>query len=336
MDYSYRLKRSIHTLLGSPIIARNPVYRSLYKSNVRKKIPQLEQVPSFVIIENSNLCNLSCIFCPHESMKRKRGIMEEGLFRSIIDQCAKEGILNVLIQGFGEPLLDKDYLARVRYAKASGIKNVHCVTNGTLLTRDISEGLIKAGLDRLYISIDAASPEVYGQIHKAPGSGSPSDKFSDVVKNIDDLIFLKKELKSGKPAIEVRFKDFDVNKSDLRRFIKKYKKSVEKVNIFMNIFNWPGSNISNNLPRNFRLVRFPCYNLWSTLYIAFDGKVALCCQDYEVRVRLGDAAKERIMDIWRGKGLADIRKQHLEGVFNGNPVCGECIINSQLLSPWWG
>ncbi len=336
MNSFYRLKKLSYFLLGSPLITGNPVYRSLYQSNVRKKIPQLEKCPSFVIVENSNLCNLSCIFCPNESMKRKRGIMAEALFKSVIDQCAKEKVPNVLIQGFGEPLLDKDYLAKVSYAKASGIKSVHCVTNGTLLTRDIAEGLIKVGLDRLYISIDAASPEVYGQLHKTPGSASPSDKFPDVVKNIDALIALKKELKSSKPEIEVRFKDFDVNKSDLHRFIKKYKKSVEKVNIFMNIFNWPGSNISNNLPRNFHLVKFPCYNLWSTLYVAFDGKVALCCQDYETRVQLGDAVKEKIMDIWRGKNLADIRKQHLEGVFNGNPVCGDCIINSQLLSPWWG
>jgi radical SAM protein with 4Fe4S-binding SPASM domain len=336
MEISYKLKKLSYFLLGSPLISINPLYRYFYQKKVRDKIPYLEKIPSYVIVENSNICNLSCIFCPNESMKRKRGIISDSLFRKIVDQCAQIGVPNILIQGFGEPLLDKDYLSKVEYAKKSGIKNVHCVTNGTLLTKDISRGLINAGLDYIYISIDAASPQVYGQIHKIPGSSQPSDKFHDVVENIDNLIALKKELKSAKPGVEVRFKDFDVNKSDLRRFIKKYRNNVEKVNIFMNIFNWPGSNINNNLPKSFRLVKFPCYNLWSSLYITFDGRVALCCQDYECRTELGDVNKESIMDIWHGERLADIRRQHLAGKFNINPVCRDCVINTQLLSPWWG
>jgi MoaA/NifB/PqqE/SkfB family radical SAM enzyme len=332
----YRLKKISYFLLGSSLMGRNPLYQYFYMRNIRGKIPRLEKIPSFVIVENSNLCNLSCIFCPNESMKRQRGIISDSLFKNIVDQCAKAGIQNLLIQGFGEPLMDKDYLAKVDYAKRSGIKNVHCVTNGILLTRDIARGLIEAGLEYLYISIDAASKEIYGQIHKEPGSSKPSDKFQDVVENIDNLIALKKELKSSKPKIEVRFKDFDVNKGDLSRFIRKYRNNVEKVNIFMNIFNWPGSGINNNLPRNFCLIKFPCYNLWSSVYVTFDGRVALCCQDYECRIELGDLSKESIIDIWHGERLANVRRQHLEGKFNANPVCRECIINTQLLSPWWG
>lgn len=336
MEIPYRLKKISYFLLGSPVISRNPLYRYFYQKTVRDKIPHLEKFPDYVIVENSNLCNLSCIFCPNEAMKRKRGIISDALFRIIVDQCVKYGIPNLLIQGFGEPLLDKDYLSKVDYAKRSGIKNVHCVTNGTLLTKDIARGLIDAGLDYLNISIDAASAQVYGQIHKVPGSSQPSEKFSDVVENIDNLVALKKELKSSRPKIEVRFKDFDVNKGDLRRFIAKYRKNVEKVNIFMNIFNWPGSNINNNLPKSFQLLKFPCYNLWSTLYITFDGRVALCCQDYECRVELGNVANEGIMDIWRGEKLARVRAQHLAGNFNANPVCKDCIINTQLITPWWG
>jgi radical SAM protein with 4Fe4S-binding SPASM domain len=104
----------------------------------------------------------------------------------------------------------------------------------------------------------------------------------------------------------------------------------------MNIFNWPGSNINNNLPKSFQLLKFPCYNLWSTLYITFDGRAALCCQDYECRIELGNLTDEGVMDIWRGEKLARVRAQHLAGDFNANPVCKECIINTQLITPWWG
>jgi len=334
--FSYRIKKIIHGFLGSIFITGNPLYRHFYIRNVYQNIPALERLPHWIIIENTNLCNLSCIFCPNEGMERKKGVMREDLLRSIIDQAVRNNIPNVLIQGFGEPLLDKDYIARVAYAKKKGVQNVHCVTNGVLLSEDISEGLIKAGLDYIYISIDAASPEVYGQIHKVPGSAIPSNKFPDVIKNIDSLISLKKKLKSVKPILEVRFKDFDVNKNDLYAFIARYKRSVDKVNIFMNIFNWPGSGIKNNLPQNTHLLKFPCKNLWSGLYVTVEGKVALCCQDYECKIELGDTNKENIMDIWNGEVLKKYRTMHLDCKFNEIPACRECIINSQLLSPWWG
>jgi len=334
--FSYWAKKIIHGLLGSVLITGNPVYKYFYIKRVHNNIPSLLRCPSWIVIENSNICNLSCIFCPNEKMGREKGIMKEDLFRSLIDQAVLNNIPNVLITGFGEPLIDKTYISKIVYAKEKGASNVHCVTNGILLTEDVSEKLIKAGLDYLYISIDAASTEVYGQIHKVPGSSAPSDKFSDVVKNINSFIALKKKLKIAKPILEVRFKDFDVNKTDLYDFIAQYKMSVDKVNIFMNIFNWPGSNISNNLPRTTRLLKFPCRNLWSTLYVTVGGKAALCCQDYECKIELGDANKENIMDVWNGEVLKKYRKMHLDCKFNEIPACRECIINSQLLSPWWG
>lgn len=56
---------------------------------------------------------------------------------------------NVIVQGFGEPLLDKGYVDKIRFAKAKGIEPVICVISGTLLYRNISERLINAGLNRV-------------------------------------------------------------------------------------------------------------------------------------------------------------------------------------------
>ncbi|MDP2939856.1 MAG: radical SAM/SPASM domain-containing protein [Candidatus Omnitrophota bacterium] len=331
---SYRGKKIMHYLLKSFIFTKNPVYRYLCLKDIRNKIPSLEKLPVFVTIENTNLCNLSCIFCANEQMARKRGFMDDNLFKSIIDQCVYHGIPNVLVQGFGEPLLDKDYVSKIRLAKEKGIKFVHCVTNGVLLNKALSEELINAGLDYIYISIDAATPEVYSQVHHLPSKQIPSDDFFTIVENIEQLINIKKKNRTKKPFIEVRFKDFELNKKDLICFMDKYRGRVDKVNIYMNITNWPGSTIRNNLPR-VRMLKFPCFNLWSTLYVSYEGKVSLCCQDYECKVVIGDVKKESLIEIWNGHKLKNFRTLHLENKFDEISICGDCVVNTHLVTPWW-
>jgi len=331
---NYKLKKALYYILCTPIFTHSSLYKYFYTNYVKKKIPALEKKPLFVIIENTNICNLSCIFCANEQMKRKKDFISEELFVSIIKQCVKYGIPNVLIQGFGEPLLDKDYVKKVQYAKNEGVPLVHCVTNGTLLFNEVSEELIKAGLDYLYISVDAATDQTYGNIHRVPIKGHPSDKFHTVIKNIDDLIDLRKRYHSKKPFIEVRFKDFEVNRHELLIFMKKFSSRVDNVNIYMNIFNWPGSPIKNNLPPR-TLLRFPCYSLWSTLYVTYDGRVSLCCQDYECRIEVGDIRYQSLMEIWRGERLKKIRALHLKNRYNEITVCTDCVINSHIVNPWW-
>lgn len=331
---SYILKKKFYSLLSSPFFINNPFYRYLFYKDIHKKISILKEKPSAVIIENTNFCNISCVFCANESMQRIKGFIDERLFEKIIDQCASYKISTVLIQGFGEPLLDKTYVSKVAYAKQKGIANVYCVTNGILLDKDVSESLIKSRLDHLSISLDAASDQIYGNIHRMPKTDMPCDKFSNVIENIEGLINLKKRYGVKSPVIEVRFKDFDKNKSDLAQFIKKYKGKVDKVTIYMNITNWPASNIKNNLPKK-KFLKFPCYNPWSTLFITYDGRVALCCQDYECRIPIGDVNKEDIIDIWNTPRMNEIRKLHLEDKFDQINICRDCVINTHYVTPWW-
>ena len=44
---------------------------------------------------------------------------------------------------------------------------VELITNGTLLTEELSMQLVKAGLDKLWFSIDGAKPESYSDVHSS-------------------------------------------------------------------------------------------------------------------------------------------------------------------------
>jgi len=69
----------------------------------------------------------------------------------------------VFFGGFGEPLSHPsivDMVARVKALDAT----VELITNGTLLTREMSRRLIEAGLDMLWVSLDGATPESYADV----------------------------------------------------------------------------------------------------------------------------------------------------------------------------
>jgi MoaA/NifB/PqqE/SkfB family radical SAM enzyme len=69
----------------------------------------------------------------------------------------------VFFGGFGEPLAHPELVNMVARAKSAGAR-VEMITNGTLLTPDISRRLIAARLDRLWVSLDGARPESYADI----------------------------------------------------------------------------------------------------------------------------------------------------------------------------
>lgn len=330
------VKKLFYKSLMTPIFTKNPIYSNLYYLNVRQKADALERKPPFCVqIENSSCCNMSCIFCAHESMARKQSCMDASLYRHIIDQCAELEVFQVHLGGYGEPLMDKEYVSKVRYVKSKGIKRVFSVTNGVLLKEEISRNIIEAGLDYLGISIDAATNQTYGRIHRIIGSGRPLYLYDQVHENVETLVRLKKEMGSQTPLIQVRFKDFEANRGEMPVFIKKYSKLVDQINIYQNVTKWPGSDINNNLPRRISLLYFPCYNLWSSMNVCSNGKVSLCVQDYDCRIEVGDLKEQSLMDIWSGTRMQEVRKLHLKKRFDEVLVCRDCDINSHLVNPWW-
>jgi MoaA/NifB/PqqE/SkfB family radical SAM enzyme len=119
---------------------------------------------SKVYIEATNRCNLECRTCIRNIWEEPLGEMSSATFARIV-----EGLRSfsppptVFFGGLGEPLSHPDIVEMVGQAKALG-SSVELITNGTLLTKDLSEQLIEAGLDCLWVSLDGATPESYADV----------------------------------------------------------------------------------------------------------------------------------------------------------------------------
>src|SRR5205085_737244 len=99
---------------------------------------------------------------PHDKMQRKQGTMSMPLFRKIIDEAATSPFIEKLtLTGLGETLQDRYLIDRIQYARrvmSAGV-SIDLYTAGGLLRPALTDALIAAGLDVLYISLNAATKE---------------------------------------------------------------------------------------------------------------------------------------------------------------------------------
>ncbi|MBK9242146.1 MAG: radical SAM protein [Acidobacteria bacterium] len=273
--------------------------------------------PDIVQIESTNLCNAKCVFCPRDEMHRRQGVMDMDLFKKVVDECVTLGITHVRVHNYGEPFLDKQLVEKVRYAKERGIAEVGMISNGSLITEDIAQGMIDAGLDAINISVDASGKEVFE-------STRLNLDYDVVINNIETLVRLRKASGRVRPKLILSFVRQN-NSVDEQQFIEHWRKIADKVHI-TDLHNWAGTlNATSD-------VNYPCYRMWQTFTVLWDGRVSLCCADFDGRHILGDLRTSTIAEVWNGPAYLGVRRQHLE---NGGPeICRSCDLPKKD-SPLW-
>jgi len=110
-------------------------------------------------ISITSRCNVKCLYCHHDGiMPQSNEMTADEIFR--IAQVAREiGIRKIRLSG-GEPLIRPDIVEIVEKISTLGFKDVSITTNGTLMER-YAEKLVKAGLNRVNVSLDTLNPDTY-------------------------------------------------------------------------------------------------------------------------------------------------------------------------------
>lgn len=304
---------------------------TLYQYLKNTKYYNFSSRPKFVKIENTNLCNAKCLYCPHKNLKRKKGFMEDKLFKKIVDECFDWGIKEIHLCNFGEPLIDKKLANKIKYIKKFKIKTV-IFTNGSLLVKKVSKKLFEAGLDELWISYDGFSKEHFEK-YRYPL------KYENVKKNIEDTIRIKKKLGfNTKIILQPVFDKFETSSRDLYKFKKFWSGKADRINI-QKIHDWHGTINTKFFTERIKSNIF-CLDVFQYMTINWDGMVVPCCLDYEAEHIMGDANKQKLKDIWFGERFKKFRRTLLENI-NSVRMCKNCkehLYNSyfpHILSIFW-
>jgi radical SAM protein with 4Fe4S-binding SPASM domain len=271
------------------------------------------QPPRWVLIEVTSHCNLSCKMCEREQLDRGLGHMELRDYKKIIDEISKcKTIETVNLQGFGEPLMYPWYIEAVHYGKTRGISDICLNTNGTLLDEKMIKELIKSGIDKISISLDAFSKETYAIVR-------PNSDFIKVIENIESLIEYKKNHRLQKPHVQLTFVDQKENHHELNDFVAHWIKRVDAIYSQREYHHFRLVDRSTIIERK----RIPCLHLWRSLVIYWNGQATVCPMDDNGDLTVGSIYESSMQDIWYGKHFDQIRRFHLKDKYN-ELVCSNC------------
>lgn len=127
-------------------------------------------MPLGITFHVTNLCNFRCFYCSASEPVEKRkqdGLLLQHMpfqdFKECIDSIARAGRVKVLnFSGWGEPLLHPNIVDMVRYAKNTNVADcVKILSNGSLLTHEMSDALIDAGVSNIRISLQGLDAKAY-------------------------------------------------------------------------------------------------------------------------------------------------------------------------------
>jgi radical SAM protein with 4Fe4S-binding SPASM domain len=265
--------------------------------------------------------------CPHTIMKRNKGVMSLENFEIIVDKVLSyyPGIEIVTITGFGEPTTDKTLLQKIEYLnkRYPNIK-IDLFTNGGLLTKDLSEEILKKNIRRINFSINSLEKNY----KKITGLDYPLVK-----ENFLHFAQRKKELKKKFPLINCSLMILKENKRDVEEFIDFWSSYGDSVMTYLPL-EWAGNKKIDPADKPpFKKKMWACLPIWKNITVDATGDVIMCCQDYESKVKFGNLLKEPVEKIMNSQKYNQIRKMHKNGNFSME-VCRNCdnAINSSL---WW-
>ena len=294
----------------------------VYKSDITKaqRISETKEFPAVILIDNCNACNLSCSMCDHQNMTqyRKVQLMDMALYQRLIDEIAVENPeARVWEIFFGDPFMCRDMAKRVRYAKDKGQKDVVLNSNGVKMNRERARAVIKAGLDAMYVGIDASTEQTYNEIRIG-------GEYSKAVENVLQYRDLLEQHGHSGQKLFVQFVVSGVNEDELEEFKSFWKKEGVNIKVRPKV-SWAGLVEARNLSDNRQVARKPCYWLMRTINICADGHVALCSVDLHCRVKCGNANANTIKELWQQGSLKEYRAMHKEHRFDELPgMCREC------------
>lgn len=257
-----------------------------------------------IYIEITNVCNLSCEFCPKTS--RAPAFMAPSAFNSVL-----EGIRgwteHIYLHVMGEPLLHPNLGELLDISALYGLK-VNLTTNGALLEKASGVILGKPALRQVNISLHS---------YEANTSESTLGDYLDVV-----IRFTQAALEGGRIVVSLRLwntSEGDKNRQNayiVGRIGEAFKtgltiddippegrgvKLAERLYInTASVFQWPGLEKTDLGSRGF------CRGLRDQVAILADGTVVPCCLDGEGMIKLGNVFEQDFGEIIGGARAAAI------------------------------
>lgn len=318
----------------------------LFKKDFSKKNIFCHSFPPGLSFQASAFCNTNCQLCPIgiNIPRQNLGFLNLSLFKKIIDENQRY-LSRIYFGDWGEPFLNPNIFEMIHYAESKKIETVASTNFHAFQSDNDLLKLINSNLSRLMISMHGASQATYEAYQPGKNLQKTIEKIKNLnilkkyyQKTIPrlELIFtinkknvseLKKMEKLAKelfatpliyPAsINVRFYKNHSEKiaslveewvdSSPYKFERLIDAKKEK-NIDFYSYLVQSKKIDFDELDKLKLTgRQYCRDPWESMVVNWDGKISLCCVDFEKYV-MGDADKDSLIHIWNNDKYIKIRQ----------------------------
>ncbi len=297
-------------------------YRNEWINNPENNI--ISNFPLNVDIELTNACNLRCPHCARTSNNWENkaiGFMDKRLVKKILDEISKEKGYCVKFSLRGEPLLYKNLIDILKYAKNTNLEEFYFNTNGTLLTKELSKQLVDLRLPRISISVGGWNKETFEK-------SQFNAKFEKVRENIKNLKEYRDSQKSIYPKIRVQVVLIPEVQKNIKKFINLWKDYADELG---GIEFRSESKVKNF---NVKFNEFKCSFLWQRLVVLWDGTVYPCLFHGVKKADdliLGNAKKDSLKNLWNSSKINRIRRKHLRGESEKIKSCSFCSYRRTII-----
>jgi radical SAM protein with 4Fe4S-binding SPASM domain len=312
--YGFEELRLVRDLGSFRALARKALY---VVPRATGGVLRTSNAPPSLQIEPTNHCNVSCLCCSVSRSSRPRGLMDYMLYHNIIGQAAGIGVRRIHLYLHGEPFLHPRIAEMVRHAKALGL-SVNITTNGMNFGHEKRLQLLNAGMDlsdHITFSILGCTKATHETIMKGV-------LHEQVVDNILEFMQERHRTRARGPIIETMFYSMDENLHEREAYASFWRGKVDHPRVggaISTSFMGHGKQETRSKGRN-----STCTNIWERMTVFWDGRVALCCEDVDGQVILGDLSCQSITEIWNSERLQSIRSVHRRGAFKEFPFCDSC------------
>ena len=297
------------------------LYTSYLLTKITKRPIQWGQ-PMTISIEPTTACNLRCPECPSglRSFTRETGNLKSDFFRSTISQIS-EKLIYLIFYFQGEPYINPNFLDMVKYANDKGLYTITS-TNGHFLSLDNARRTIESGLDRIIISIDGTTQEVYENYRKV-------GKLDVVLQGARNLVSARTEAKASTPHIIFQYVVTRPNQHQISEVYRLAEEiGVDEVKLkTAQVYDYKNGNpliptidtysryrrMQDGTYRIKNQLLNHCWKLWHACVMTWDGMVVPCCFDKDATHRMGDLKQSSFETIWQGEPYKNFRTNILEG-----------------------
>lgn len=291
--------------------------------------------PLSMYIEPTRACNFKCFYCMHSTRGEQGGALEKtgfqlghmdmGLYEKLVEEIMRFPNIpkRVCFSGLGEPLANPKLPDMVRMLRDAGFGGrIDVISNGSLLSHEMSDALVDAGISRIQISVQGLTSDKYKEICQVP---------VNLEKLQDNIAYFYH--KKSDAAIYVKIIDAILeNESDKELFFHMFRDIcdtiyVEHLVIMEQQMGNHGREVdtTRNLMGELVEKRFVCGVMFYFLQVNIDGATFPCSTPgLPNSFSMGNARNQTLQEIWDGKCRNSLIRKNLRDGYESIPACATC------------